>query len=158
VFDIVAADPRPLALLTLPFGLRDGMTSYGNASPTAQFFQTFHDKRLIGGYVSRLPSADVAEYTRRRITAALIDLSEGHELTPERRAEAIRRAHDGLPQLNIGYVVVNRTRASEQLIQFAREAFDLQVVATEGERTLFRTPLAKPSSTVASESGGTFQP
>jgi len=158
VFAAVAADPRPLALLTLPFGLRDGMTSYGNASPAAQFFQTFHGKRLIGGYVSRLPSADVAEYTRRRITAALIDLSEGRELTPERRAEAIQRAHDGLAQLNIGYVVVNRTRASEQLIQFAREAFDLQVVATEGERTLFRTPLARRSTTVASESGGTFQP
>jgi hypothetical protein len=155
VFDIVAADPRPLALLTLPFGLRDGMTSYGNASPTAQFFQTFHGKRLIGGYVSRLPSADVTEYTRRRITAALIDLSEGRELTPERRAEAIRRAHDRLGQLNIGYVMVNRTRASEQLIQFAREAFDLQVVVTEGERTLFRTPLANPSLTVASESGTT---
>ena len=51
IFKVVAADPRPLSVLTLPFGLRDGLVSYGNASPTAQFFQTVHGKRIIGGYV-----------------------------------------------------------------------------------------------------------
>jgi hypothetical protein len=154
---VVAADPRPLSLLSLPFGLRDGMSSYGNASPTSQFFQTFHGKRLIGGYVSRLPSNDVAEYTRRRVTAALIDLSEGRSLTRERRAAVVRRAHEILPELNIGYVVVNRSRASNELIEFAREAFDLEVVATEGERTLFRTPLAAPQAS-ATTPGASFVP
>lgn len=146
IFDVVAADPRPVSVLMLPFGLRDGLVSYGNASPTYQFFQTVHGKRLIGGYVSRLPSSDVTEYTRRRVTAALIDLSEGRTLTEERRAAAVKRAHEVLPELNIGYVVVNHSRASEDLIQFAKDAFDLQLVATEGERTLFRTPLAMPNA------------
>jgi len=146
LFDVVAADPRPVSLLSLPFGLRDGMMSFGNASPASQFFQSHHGKRLIGGYVSRLPSADVAEYTRRRVTSALIDLSEGRVLHPERRADVIRRAHEILPELNIGYVVVNRTRASQELIDFARDAFDLEVVAEEGERTLFRTPLVTPAT------------
>ena len=150
LFDVVAADPRPVSLLSLPFGLRDGMVSFGNASPTSQFFQTRHGKRLIGGYVSRLPSADVAEYTQRRVTSALIDLSEGRALRPERRADVIRRAHEILPELNIGYVVVNRARASRELIDFARDAFDLEVVADEGERTLFRTSLAAPPSAVTS--------
>jgi hypothetical protein len=157
LFDVVAADPRPLSLLSLPFGLRDGMSSYGNASPTSQFFQTFHGKRLIGGYVSRLPSNDVTEYTRRRVTAALIDLSEGRSLTRERRAAVVRRAHEILPELNIGYVVVNRSRASNELIEFAREAFDLEVVANEGERTLFRTPLAAPQASMTTP-GASFVP
>ena len=152
-FDLVAADPRPVALLSLPFGLRDGMRAFGNPSPASQFFQTHHGKRLIGGYVSRLPSADVAEYTRRRVTAALIDLSEGKALTPKRRADAVRRAHEILPELNIGYVVVNTSRASAELIQFAREAFDLELAAAEGERLLFRTPLATPATRVAGGSG-----
>jgi hypothetical protein len=151
IFSVVAADPRPLSLLSLPFGLRDGMSSYGNASPTSQFFQTFHGKPLVGGYISRLPSHDVNEYTHRLVTGALIDLSEGRRLTSERRADAVRRAHENLRQLNIGYVVVNRSRASGELIQFAQDAFDLEAVANEGERTLFRTPLARqPAATVAS--------
>lgn len=143
-FSVVAADPRPVTLLSLPFGLRDGLSSYGNASPASQFFQTFHGKRLLGGYVSRLPMDGVATYTRRRVTSALIDLSEGRRLTPERRAEVIRRAHETLPELNIGYVLVNTSRASPELIAFARDAFDLTLVAIEGERTLFRTRLATP--------------
>lgn len=160
LFNVVAADPRPLSVLSLPFGLRDGLSSYGNASPTSQFFQTFHGKRLIGGYVSRLPSADVTEYTQRRVTAALIDLSEGRSLTNERRAAVIRRAHEILPQMNIGYVVVNRSRASNELIEFAREAFDLELVADEGERTLFRTPLARPLdvTTRSRSPGASFGP
>lgn len=153
LFDIVAADPRPLSVLSLPFGLRDGMRSFGNASPTSQFFQTHHGKRLLGGYVSRLPSADVAVYTRRRVTAALMQLSEGRHLSPERRAEVVRRARQILPELKIGYVVVNRSRASQELIDFAREAFDLEVVTEEGERTLYRTPLATPPTVITQSSG-----
>jgi hypothetical protein len=158
IFNVVAADPRPVSVLTLPFGLRDGLVSYGNASPMSQFFQTVHGKRLIGGYVSRLPSTDVTEYTRRRVTAALIDLSEGRTLTDDRRAAVVRRAHEVLPELNIGYVVVNHSRASEDLIQFAKDAFDLQMVATEGERTLFRTPLAMPHTSARVPDGAAFRP
>jgi hypothetical protein len=158
IFNVVAADPRPVSVLNLPFGLRDGLVSYGNNSPMSQFFQTVHGKPIIGGYVSRLPSSDVAEYTRRRVTAALIDLSEGRTLTTERRAAVVKRAHELLPELNIGYVVVNHSRASEDLIQFAKDAFDLQAVATEGERTLFRTPLAMPAASARLPEGTPFVP
>jgi hypothetical protein len=144
IYRVVAADPRPVALLNLPFGFRDGMVSHGNSTSTAQYFQTVHEKPILGGYISRLPANDVAEYLRRQVTSALIDLSEGRSLTPERRAAVIRRAHDIRSTLNIGYVVANTSRASPELIQFARDAFDLTPVATEGDRVLFRTPLATP--------------
>jgi hypothetical protein len=149
-YRLVAADPRRVAVLNLPFGLKDGMSSYGNGTAAAQFFQTVHGKPIVGGYVSRLPTDNVAEYLNRRVTSALIDLCEGRKLTPERRAAVIRRAHEILPTLNIGYVVINTARASDDLIQFARDAFDLTPVATEGERVLFRTPLAAPIAGSAS--------
>jgi hypothetical protein len=144
IYRIVAADPRPVVLLNLPFGFRDGMSSHGNSTSAAQYFQTVHEKPILGGYISRLPADDVAEYLRRQVTSALIDLSEGRTLTPERWAAAVRRAHEIRSTLNIGYVVANTSRASPELIEFAREAFDLTPVAAEGERLLFRTPLAAP--------------
>ena len=144
VYRIVAADPRPLVLLNLPFGFRDGMSSHGHSTSTAQYFQTVHEKPIVGGYVSRLPANDVADYLRRQVTSALIDLSEGRSLTPERRAAVVRRAHEMRDVLNIGYVVANTSSASPELIEFARDAFDLTPVVTEGVRVLFRTPLAVP--------------
>jgi hypothetical protein len=141
---IIAADPRPVRVMNLPFGLRDGLSSHGNTNGAGQFNQTVHEKQLIGGYISRLRGRDVAEYRRMRVTRALMDLSEGQELSDERRQNVINRAHEILPTLNLGYVVVNTETASEDLIEFARAAFDLTHVASDGPFVLYRTPLAPP--------------
>ena len=141
IFDTVAADPRPIKVMTLPFGLRDGLSSIGNTTASAQFYQTRHEKQIIGGYISRLPRQGVADYRRMRVTRALIDLSEGQSLTDERRANAIERAHQLLRAWNLGYVVVNTDRASGDLIQFAKEAFDLTLVASDGRYQLYKTSL-----------------
>ena len=89
------------------------------------------------------------------MTSALIDLSEGRSLTSERRAAVIRRAHDIRTTLNIGYVVANTSRASPELIEFGREAFDLTLIATEGERVLFEDAARRPASWRATEAGAT---
>lgn len=141
---IIAADPRPVRVMNLPFGLRDGLSSHGNTSAIGQFNQTVHQKQLIGGYISRLRRRDVATYRRIRVIGALLDLSEGKPLPPERRQSTIDRAHEIMPVLNLGYVVVDTDRASEDLIAFAREAFDLTLVTSEGPFVLYRTPLASP--------------
>ena len=62
VYRMIAADPRPIRVLSLPFGLRDGLSSRGNYSSSSQFYQTFHEKRLVGGYISRLPRRSIERY------------------------------------------------------------------------------------------------
>lgn len=141
IFEVVAADPRPVKVMTLPFGLRDGLSSIGNTTAAAQFYQTFHEKQIIGGYISRLPQREVAEYRRMRVTRALIDLSEGNTLSDTRRANVIARAHQLLSTWSLGYVVVNTDRASEDLVQFAKDAFDLTLVCSDGPYVLYKTSL-----------------
>lgn len=140
-YKLVAADPRPVSLLTLPFGLRDGLSSHGNYSAASQYFQTVHQKRLVGGYMSRLPQDHVARYRQIRLMRVLFDLSEGKELSEERLARAALTAAETLKQLNVGYVVINTSRASEQLVQFARSSMGLALVATDGSRELYKTSL-----------------
>jgi hypothetical protein len=76
-----------------------------------------------------------------RVTRALMDLSEGQELSEERRANVIERAHQLLRAWNLGYVVVETDRATDDLVQFAKDAFDLTLVASDGSRALYRTSL-----------------
>jgi hypothetical protein len=139
---IIAADPRPVRVLNLPFGLRDGMSSHGNASASGQYFQTVHEKQLLGGYLSRLPRHKVQQYRRIQVTRVLMDLSEGRLVSRWRRQAAIVQAHALVPTLAIGYVVVNTDGTSRELLEFAREAFDLTLVAADGPYVLYRTPLA----------------
>lgn len=142
----IAADPRPIRVLTLPFGLRDGTSSVGNFSASAQFYQTVHEKGLIGGYVSRLPRRSLEPYRRSSRLLVLMDLSVGRAVSAGRMERAIERAHLYPPRLDVGYVVVQSGRVSPQLISFARAAFDLEFVTADEGQELYRTPLASGSS------------
>lgn len=143
LYQIIAADPRPVRILQLPFGLRDGVSSAGNYSAEYQFYQTVHQKRLIGGYMSRLPHDEVERYRRIRLMRTLLDLSAGQEVESDRIARTKVTANNMLASLNVGYVVINTSRSSEQLIEFARTAFDLTYVGTDGPLTLYRTNIDK---------------
>jgi hypothetical protein len=136
-FKQVAADPRDVRVLHLPFGLRDGLSSTGDYSPSAQFLQTFHEKPLVGGYLSRLPADGVNRYRRVRFFRLLIDLSERLAVDATRMESAIEEAHLQRRGLQIGYVVVDTTRASPQLVEFAKSALDLERVATEEGQELY---------------------
>jgi hypothetical protein len=129
VFKIVAADPRPVTVLELPTGIRDGLSSIGNFSAQAQFNQTFHGKGLIGGYLSRVPPSVKSRYRKMPVTAALFDVSEGRKLLPDQLDRAIAGAGDFLRATNLGYVVMHRARVSDDLRDFATILLGLTKVA-----------------------------
>jgi hypothetical protein len=145
-YDRIAADPRPVRVLTLPFGLRDGTSSDGNFSASTQFYQTVHEKPLLGGYLSRLPRRRLGIYRRLHSLSVLIDLSAGRHVSAERMERAIERAHLYPPRLDVGYVVVYPDSVSPQLLSFARALFDLQFVTADEGQELYRTPLASGGS------------
>ena len=141
VYEIVARDPRPVRVLNLPFGLRDGLSSYGNTNAAWQYYQTVHQKPIMGGYLSRLPKKGVDRYSGRPVTRLLLKLSGGGVASAEKTREVAALAHELRHELNIGYVVVDSARASRELYEFARQAFDLEFVAADGNYQLFRSRL-----------------
>lgn len=136
----IAADPRPLRVLNLPFGIRDGLSSEGNYSSIYQFHQTFHEKELIGGYLSRLPRARMGEYRRSVTLRALMKLSEGRAVRGEERARAYRRAARAAARFRIGWVLIDRARTSPELAAFAREVFNLTLIESADGYDLYEVP------------------
>lgn len=136
-YAVLAADSRPVGVLHLPTGLRDGISSSGNFSAQAQFFQIFHGKRLIGGYLSRLPSHEVGRYRRIPLMDVLLDLSEGRPVEADRREAAARKAPEVTRRLGIGYVVVDVSRANAELISFATSALHLEKIDADGGQELY---------------------
>ena len=144
VYRMVAADPRPIRVLSLPFGLRDGLSSRGNYSSSSQFYQTFHEKRLVGGYISRLPGGSIDRYRRNSTLRVLLRLSEGTPVEPELYERALNQADRTLRRLQIGYIVIDPRQSSPELIAFAQRAFQTTLVLKEGSLELYRTPIAPP--------------
>lgn len=148
VIRTIAADPRPLRVLNLPFGVRDGLSSEGNYTALSQFYQTFHEKPLIGGYLSRLPRKRMGEYRRSVTLRALMKMSGGDTLSPEELARAVRRAPRAAARFRIGWVLMDRARTPEHLASFARRAFNLQLIESAEGYDLYAVPQldAAPSS------------
>lgn len=138
----IAADPREdVRVLELPFGIRDGTMSVGNFTARSQFYQTTHRKPLIGGYLSRVSRKRAEEVWQSRTLSALVTLSEGRTL-PETAAVALeQRAPSFARRARLGYVVIDRARASQSLTELAVRAFRLELVAQEGPLELYRPVL-----------------
>lgn len=136
----LAADPRPLRLLNLPFGIRDGLSSEGNYNAIYQFHQTYHEKQMIGGYLSRLPRGRLGPYRGSVTLRALMTLSEGRTLTPEERRRAFERAPRAAARFRIGWVLIDSARTSPELAAFAREVFRLRLVESADGYELYEVP------------------
>src|SRR5207244_4801153 len=125
-------------IVGLPFGIRDGASSVGNFSALSQFYQTYHEKRLIGGYLSRVSKRRVAALRRFPVLDALLVLSEGRPLDEATRQLAVERARHFVETASIGYVVIDTAQASSSLTAFAIEAFDLEKIDEEGALWLYQ--------------------
>jgi len=137
-YDQVAAIPGEVRVLELPTGIRDGTSSVGNFSARTQFFQTVHGKSLIGGYLSRVSQSRVSAVRNNEVYDALIILSEGGTLSPDRESALVARGPSFIENARIAFVVIDCEQAPAALQSFAHRAFDLEFVDMEGTLELYR--------------------
>jgi len=139
IYDQIAADPAAVRVLELPFGLRDGLSSIGDFNASTQFYQARHGKRLIGGYLSRMSSRRIEQNMRRPVLRALVLLSQRQPLPQALADAAARQARQFVRTASIGYVVVDRSRATPELAEFAIRIMNLEKIGEVDQRALYRT-------------------
>jgi hypothetical protein len=139
VYDTIRADTRPVRVLELPFGVRDGVTSEGNYSARYQFYQTRHEKKLIGGYLSRVSAGRFREVRETPVLTGLLALSEGRALSPEELARLIERAPAFIARARLAWVVMHPSQTPPALEAAAIRALDLERVAADSDAVLYRT-------------------
>jgi hypothetical protein len=146
VYAVVASDPRPVSVLHLPFGFRDGTRTVGYYDNARQYYQTVHGKRLIGGYISRLTRSEVSRQRRSKILRTLLLLSEGAPYSPPPRELLRVRGATFARRAQLGYVVVDRERTSAALLDYAVSSFALERVGGDARFDLYRStvPLDPP--------------
>jgi hypothetical protein len=144
LYSRIAADPRPITVLALPTGVRDGLASLGNFTAHSQFFQTVHGKPIVGGYLSRTTPARREAFQDHPVLGPLVDLSGGRPVTPARRDQARHAAQAFIDEVALGYVVINHRTASAELERFAVDVLHLRPVLRDGDRSLY-SPAGVPT-------------
>jgi len=139
VYDTIARDPRDVRVLTLPFGIRDGVSSIGNFRPRSQFNQTRHAKRLLGGYLSRISPRRVEKMRAEYPTlAVLMKLSQPQPLTDEDKATLLARGAGFVNGTQLGYVVIDSRFVSDESASLVIDAWLLEEVQRDQHLTLYR--------------------
>lgn len=143
IYQHVAAAPADVRVLELPWGIRDGTMSAGNFTARTQYFQTAHGKAIVGGYLSRISSRRVRDNRSDPMLDALIWLGEGREFDASRSLALVNAGPAFIARGRIGFVVIDRARASDANREFAIRAFRLQLVDVDGAFELYR-PVTTP--------------
>ena len=138
IYRHVAAADGDVRLLELPFGMRDGTSSYGNFTALSQYYQTMHQKPLAGGYLSRISRRRVQDARGIRMVAALMTLSEGTPIDATAEARLIEEGPAFARSTRLGFLLIDRERSPAPLRDFAMRAFRLQLIDVEGRLELYR--------------------
>jgi hypothetical protein len=138
IYQHVKDAPSDLRLIELPVGARDGTSSVGNFTARSQFYQTFHEKPLVGGYLSRVSRQRIDAMRSNEMIDALLVLSEGGNISDEAKARLIDLGPIWTERSKIGFVVIDRARTSEPLRTFATRALRLEHVESDGDLELYR--------------------
>jgi hypothetical protein len=132
--------PEAGAVCELPLGIRDGFGGRGSLNEMQFYYQTIHKRPLVGGYLSRLPWSVVAAYASDPLVNGLLELSEPLDRSDPGRAVPLpdaRIAAERLRADGIAFVVLDRAAAPPRLTEYVETVLPLDLVATEGERSLY---------------------
>jgi hypothetical protein len=138
IYRIIAADPRDVAVLGIPFGVADGEGGEGRYNPASQFYQTVHLKRIVGGSLSRITQNEHHRQRSGPVRHALLLLSERSPLDRQDYEAAKEAAPRFVSTARLGYVIVDKHAASPELRQFVIDIFGLVKMAESDDRELFR--------------------
>jgi len=135
----VAAAPQSTVLLEIPTGVVDGVSNLGGFTARTEFNQTAHGKTVMGGFLSRIPQRRVDEVLMNPVFRSLALLSEKKTLNAGEQAALVQQGPEFIRRNRIGFVVVDRARASQAFEALVVEAFRLRQVETDGAFVLYST-------------------
>lgn len=153
---ITAAETEEGRLLELPTGIRDGTSSLGNFNASTQFFQTSHNRPVVGGYLSRVSERRKREGRTAPMMRLLLSLSEGNGPAPAVMVMEARAARERfLARSCVRYVVVDKRRASPELRRVAADVLALMTIQEDDDYELL-TPIDPPACQPRRKPGWTF--
>lgn len=139
IYQTIAMDPRPeVAVLELPFGVRDGTMSVGNFTARTQYYQTAHHKPILGGYLSRVSQRRVAQTRHDPVLRLLMYLSEGNTLSRAIMPITREQWAEFITANTVGYVVIDQARATPALQALIVSTLQLSEIGQDGSFHLYR--------------------
>ncbi len=137
-YRIVRNDPRDVRVMAIPFGIADGERGEGRYDGASQYYQTFHQKEILGGGLSRISPRARQRLQRFPVIRVLLRASEHRDVSREEIARAKAAAPNFITRSRLGYVVIDTLAAPPGVRRLTIEMFNLEKIAESNGRELYR--------------------
>lgn len=127
----------PGGVLEIPLGVRDGFGADGRIDPRTLFYQSIHERPMVGGYISRVPQSIKDAYRASPVLGPLLRLSGGLAPLAAPGPDTGRLAGEFLRQQGVRYMVVDIGIATPEVCAYV-EAMPVRVIARDGTRLLYQ--------------------
>jgi hypothetical protein len=135
IFSVLRSRPETGAVCALPLGLRDGFGEIGALDHRVLFYQSIHERPIVGGFVARLAPSIVRTYQSDPLISSLLRLSTAQAVPgdlPDRDT-----AKRSMQTMGIRFIVLDRGSASNDLIRYVERELPLTHLIDEGRYSLF---------------------
>ncbi|MBI1295370.1 hypothetical protein GC175_10495 [bacterium] len=106
VYEMIAADPAPVSVMHAPLGWRNSFGTLGPERTLLQYYQSVHQKPMLGGNISRAPDFKMDYFARIPFFQSIIGVGTDGQLTPERLETVQAQADEMMYLYNVGYVIL----------------------------------------------------
>ncbi|MHB0875092.1 MAG: interleukin-like EMT inducer domain-containing protein [Anaerolineae bacterium] len=140
LYETIRATPGDFAVLELPLAWRNGFRITGTADTMImfpQYYQTYHEKRLLGGNTSRNPELKFQYFSEMPVLSSIVALEAGREVPAETMAVDRAAALAVLGFLGVRYVVTHAPPVGESLIGYVESVLPVRLIAEEGGMRLY---------------------
>lgn len=135
VFTYLRQQPGQFALLEIPLGWKDGFRQVGDFPVESCYYQTIHEKKIFGGYLSRMTSENVDYFLRDRFFSSLIKLQTGEKNLPVRYYQ--KPLQPGLFKYVVFYNNYLRPAVKEKILNFLSSVCQIKLVLQDKNFSLY---------------------
>lgn len=144
VFEEIRAERGDFTVLDLPLGWRNSVEIQGALDFKAQFLQTIHQKRLLGGLTSRNPRFKFQYFRELPILNALIALETGGSPDEAQEARDRELAQEVIRFFDIRYVEAQKELTPAAVLEYLHRVLPLTEIYSDAERVVYRVAQAPP--------------
>jgi hypothetical protein len=166
VYHTIAAEPGDLAVLEVPLAWRNGFRITGTPHPAfmyAQFYQTVHHKRILGGNTSRNPEFKFQYFTEAPVINSLIALETGHKVDQATLKKDQALAPEVLRFFGVRYIVVHTLQNEKdnpqvtpaKVIPYIEATMPVEKFYDQGDIVAYQVTLPPPSDEAQDKAQGT---
>lgn len=157
IYQIIAAEPGDFTIAQLPLGWRNSYGVLGKERTTIQAYQAVHQKRMLGGNISRNPPFKFVYFAELPVFGTIARLEQGEP--PDAATEAADRA--AAPSLialyDLQFLAVHRKYDVTEAEAYARRVLPLDLISDDGATALYRVrpqPVTLPTTIAFGEPAG----